>query len=34
MSYTTGEESRIGKIGLQLAAVPWLGWVIGLLPFG
>ena len=27
-------ESRIGTIGLQLAAVPWLGWVICLLPFG
>ena len=27
-------ESRIGKIGLQLAALPWLGWAICLLPFG
>ncbi len=29
-----GAESRIGKVGLYLAALPWIGWVLCLLPFG
>ena len=31
-----GEEggSRFGKIALQLAVLPWVGWVLCKLPFG